>query len=229
MVACRLLWFMKLNSAQLLVGPALVTTKDAGDAVTLLQSLAGSTFDSSQLVLTACMGYQNVNETRLQELRNKHRPAVIVAIEERSKGLQAWKDSQGLASKLYNFKQDPKSMIIETKKAERNGDLSRSESGSTNADEILISLTGDGELDSVPDLQDQVGYFFVYPGDGELDSGFTNTIYFFCLAKQWRMHFVSAIYSAYRLDLYSDVFFLINTPVYRLPINLLFGKEKKVL
>jgi hypothetical protein len=32
-----------------------VTTKDAGDAVTLLQSLAGSTFDSSQLVLTACM------------------------------------------------------------------------------------------------------------------------------------------------------------------------------
>ncbi|KAK8950336.1 hypothetical protein KSP40_PGU011837 [Platanthera guangdongensis] len=36
-----------------LYGPALVTTKDAGDAVTLLQSLTGSTFDSSQLVLTA--------------------------------------------------------------------------------------------------------------------------------------------------------------------------------
>ncbi|KAG8096457.1 hypothetical protein GUJ93_ZPchr0013g34091 [Zizania palustris] len=35
-----------------LYGPALVTTKDAGDAITLLQSLAGSTFDSSQLVLT---------------------------------------------------------------------------------------------------------------------------------------------------------------------------------
>jgi hypothetical protein len=32
-----------------------VTTKDAGDAVTLLQSSAGSTFDSSHLVLTACM------------------------------------------------------------------------------------------------------------------------------------------------------------------------------
>ncbi|TQE03779.1 hypothetical protein C1H46_010586 [Malus baccata] len=155
-----LLWFMKLNLAQLRVGPALVTTKDAGDAVTLLQSLAGSTFDSSQLVLTACMGYQNVNETRLQELRNKHRPAVIVAIEERSKGLRAWKDSQGLASKLYNFKQDPKSLIIETKKAERNtqtnDDLSRSESGSSNADEILISLTGNGEVDSVPDLHEQV-------------------------------------------------------------------------
>ncbi|KAE8702569.1 putative plastid-lipid-associated protein 12 [Hibiscus syriacus] len=46
-------------------GPALLTTKDAGDAVTLLQSLVSSTFDSSQLVLTACMGYQNVNEQAL--------------------------------------------------------------------------------------------------------------------------------------------------------------------
>lgn len=78
----------------------MVTTKDAGDAVTLLQSLAGSTFDSSQLVLTACMGYQNINKVRLQQLRNKHRPAVIAAIEEKSKGLKAWRDSKGLASKL---------------------------------------------------------------------------------------------------------------------------------
>ncbi|KAM1182782.1 hypothetical protein ACFX14_001154 [Malus domestica] len=158
----RVMLFRTALALMELYGPALVTTKDAGDAVTLLQSLAGSTFDSSQLVLTACMGYQNVNETRLQELRNKHRPAVIVAIEERSKGLQALKDSQGLASKLYNFKQDPKSLIIETKKAEllvnshTNGDLSRSESGSSNADEILIGLTGNGELDSAPDLQEQV-------------------------------------------------------------------------
>ncbi|KAB2598149.1 rab GTPase-activating protein 1-like [Pyrus ussuriensis x Pyrus communis] len=158
----RVMLFRTALALMELYGPALVTTKDAGDAVTLLQSLAGSTFDSSQLVLTACMGYQNVNETRLQELRNKHRPAVIVAIDERSKGLQALKDSQGLASKLYNFKQDPKSLIIEAKKAERlvnsqtNGDLSRSESGSSNADEILISLNGNGELDSVPDLQEQV-------------------------------------------------------------------------
>lgn len=153
---------MKLNITQLFVGPALVTTKDAGDAVTLLQSLTGSTFDSSQLVLTACMGYQNVNETRLQELRNKHRPAVIAAVEERSKGLRAWRDSQGLASKLYNFKHDTKSMIIETKKAERltgtqtNGDSCHSESGSTNADEILVTLNGDMEIDSLPDVQEQV-------------------------------------------------------------------------
>lgn len=140
----------------------MVTTKDAGDAVTLLQSLAGSTFDSSQLVLTACMGYHSVNETRLQELRNKHRPVVIAAVEERSKGLRAWRDSQGLASKLYSFKQDPKSIMIETKKGERlldgqtNGNFSRSESGSSNADDILISLTGGGEIDSLPNLQEQV-------------------------------------------------------------------------
>ncbi|EXB88496.1 TBC1 domain family member 8B [Morus notabilis] len=158
----RVMLFKTALALMELYGPALVTTKDAGDAVTLLQSLAGSTFDSSQLVLTACMGYQNVNETRLQGLRNKHRPAVLAAIEERSKGLRAWKDSQGLASKLYSFKQDPKSIMIETKKGERlvdtqtNGNLSRSESGSSNADEILISLTGDGEIDSLPDLQEQV-------------------------------------------------------------------------
>ncbi|GKV28567.1 hypothetical protein SLEP1_g37595 [Rubroshorea leprosula] len=139
-----------------LYGPALVTTKDAGDAVTLLQSLAGSTFDSSQLALTACMGYQSVNEKRLQELRDKHRPAILAAVEERSKGLQAWRDAQGLASKLYNFKHDPKSVLMERNKTEQNGELSSSESGSTNADDVLISLTGDADIDSVPDLQEQV-------------------------------------------------------------------------
>ncbi|XP_050211861.1 uncharacterized protein LOC126662018 [Mercurialis annua] len=151
----RVMLFKTALALMELYGPALVTTKDAGDAVTLLQSLAGSTFDSSQLVLTACMGYQNVDEIRLQELRNKHRPAVIDTIEERTKGLQAWRDSHGLASKLYNFKHDPKSMLIEANK-QKSGDLSRSGSGSTNADEVLVSLTGDMEIDSVPDLQDQV-------------------------------------------------------------------------
>ncbi|XWS56490.1 hypothetical protein CRYUN_Cryun09bG0089700 [Craigia yunnanensis] len=158
----RVMLFRTALALMELYGPALVTTKDAGDAVTLLQSLAGSTFDSSQLVLTACMGYQNVNEKRLHELREKHRSAVIAAVEERSKGLQAWRDSQGLASKLYNLKHDPKLMLMETNKtgqlvdSQTNGNLSRSESGSTNADKVLISLTGDAELDGVPDLQEQV-------------------------------------------------------------------------
>ncbi|KAF7848898.1 hypothetical protein BT93_L1466 [Corymbia citriodora subsp. variegata] len=113
----RVMLFRTALALMELYGPALVTTKDAGDAVTLLQSLTGSTFDSSQLVLTACMGYQNVNEKRLQELRNKHRAAVIATVEERSKGLRAWRDSQ---------------------------------------DGIVISLTGDLEIDSGPDLQEQV-------------------------------------------------------------------------
>ncbi|KAK8987161.1 hypothetical protein V6N11_055473 [Hibiscus sabdariffa] len=103
--------------------PMALRGEDAGDAVTLLQSLAGST-----------------------------------------KGLQAWRDSQGLASKLYSFKQDPESMLVETNKTRRmvdsqtNGDLSHSESGSTNADEVLISLAGDADTDarlSFPDLQEQ--------------------------------------------------------------------------
>ncbi|KAJ6350135.1 hypothetical protein OIU78_006339 [Salix suchowensis] len=145
----RVMLFKTALALMELYGPALVTTKDAGDAVTLLQSLAGSTFDSSQLVLTACMGYQNVNETRLQELRNKHRQAVIAMAEERTRGLQALRDSQGLATKLYNFKHDRKSILMET--TEKTSELSRSESGSTNADEALISLTGDAEIDSVPD------------------------------------------------------------------------------
>ncbi|KAH9612910.1 hypothetical protein KSS87_001762 [Heliosperma pusillum] len=76
----RVMLFQTALALMELYGPALVTTKDAGDAVTLLQSLAGSTFDSSQLVLTACMGFQNVHEARLQELRDKHRPSVIAAI-----------------------------------------------------------------------------------------------------------------------------------------------------
>ncbi|CAI0442927.1 unnamed protein product [Linum tenue] len=146
---------MDLYGTGLYVGPALVTTKDAGDAVTLLQSLAGSTFDSSQLVLTASMGFQNVNETRLRELGNKHRPAVMAALEERTKGLQAWSDTKGLASKLYNFKHDTKSMLAEGRR-QPNGELSRSESGSINSDDVLVTLTENGEIDSTPDLQDQV-------------------------------------------------------------------------
>ncbi|KFK34749.1 hypothetical protein AALP_AA5G188200 [Arabis alpina] len=153
----RVMLFRTALALMELYGPALVTTKDAGDAVTLLQSLTGSTFDSSQLVLTACMGYQNVHEVRLQELRSKHRPAVIAALEERSKGLQAFRDAKGLASKLYSFKQDPKSVLVDSSKASlTNGSLSRSESGSSNADEVLVNLTGDVEVDSVQDLQSQV-------------------------------------------------------------------------
>ncbi|MBA0873666.1 hypothetical protein Goshw_005487, partial [Gossypium schwendimanii] len=125
-------------------GPELLTTKDAGDAVTLLQSLASSTFDSSQLVLSACMGYENVNEQVLLELREKHRSVVKAAVDERLRGLQIWRESQGRASKLYGFKQDSKSALRKTNKtgelvdSKTNGDLSRSKSESMNADENLL-------------------------------------------------------------------------------------------
>lgn len=138
-----------------------MTTKDAGDAITLLQSLAGSTFDSSQLVLTACMGYPNVNEPRLEALRNKHRPAVLAAIQERSSGLRSLTDSQGLASKLYIFRQDPVSLISGTKKMDQvadehtNGDMS-------NSDDMSSNVSGVTELDSVPDFQEQVNLYFPF-------------------------------------------------------------------
>ncbi|KAK9126859.1 hypothetical protein Scep_015705 [Stephania cephalantha] len=123
----RVMLFRTACALMELYGPTLVTTKDAGDAVTLLQSLAGSTFDSSQLVLTACMGYQAVTEARLRESRDKHRPLVRSVIEERSKGLNAWKDTQGLASKLYSLKQDHGTVKSEASATElsgmqRNGD-----------------------------------------------------------------------------------------------------------
>lgn len=133
----------------------------------MLQSLAGSTFDSSELVLTACMGYQNVNEARLQELRDKHRASVIAAVEERSKGLRAWRDSKGLAHKLYGFKHDPGSLARDTNQtkqvsdSEENGDISHMEPVSAHADGFLIGLTGNVEIDSVPDLQEQVAYLFL--------------------------------------------------------------------
>ncbi|KAK3023923.1 hypothetical protein RJ639_043466 [Escallonia herrerae] len=145
----------EMTESQLRVGPALVTTKDAGDAVTLLQALAGSTFDSSQLVLTACMGYQNVNEARLQELRNKHRPTVKAAVEERLKGLRVLRDSHGLASKLYGFKPDSGSLMSGTNKTDQMPEK-QTIGEIAPADDFFMGLSGDVEIDSVPDLQEQV-------------------------------------------------------------------------
>ncbi|XP_024968834.1 rab GTPase-activating protein 1-like isoform X1 [Cynara cardunculus var. scolymus] len=149
----RVMLFRTALALMELYGPALVTTKDAGDAITLLQSLAGSTFDSSQLVLTACMGYHNVNESRLQVLRDKHRPAVEAALEERSKGLRMWRDSQGLAGKLCGSKGNK---TEKTGDKTTNGVLSRMNSESSNGDELYMGVSGDVEIDSVPDLQEQI-------------------------------------------------------------------------
>ena len=145
-----------------LYGPALVTTKDAGDAITLLQSLAGSTFDSSQLVLTACMGFQSVKEMGLQELREKHRPEIIAAMEERSKDRKSWKDKKGLATKLYSFKHDPSSVCPQVDSKEGADGLQvNGDSGSTNLGSYLTGLALENELDEGIDLQDQVTWLKV--------------------------------------------------------------------
>ncbi|KAK7345621.1 hypothetical protein VNO77_16228 [Canavalia gladiata] len=153
----RVMLFRTALALMELYGPALVTTNDAGDAITLLQSLTGSTFDSSQLVLTACMGYLAVTEARLKELREKHRPSVLMVIEERSKKGRVWKDSKGLASKLYSFKHEPESLVEERKATEGN-DLAADhmKSHPSNLDELLNSLNVDSEVNSMPDLQEQV-------------------------------------------------------------------------
>ncbi|KAL5228377.1 hypothetical protein ABZP36_016642 [Zizania latifolia] len=154
----RVMLFRTALALMELYGPALVTTKDAGDAVTLLQSLAGSTFDSSQLVLTACMGYQAVDEARLQELRNKHRPSVISSMEQRAKGLRVWTDTDGLASKLYNFKRGPEPLV--SLSAEQLNDLTdgdiNQETSSGSTDDMYSGLTVNTEIDSLPDPKDQV-------------------------------------------------------------------------
>ncbi|ONM36613.1 TBC1 domain family member 8B isoform X2 [Zea mays] len=154
----RVMLFRTALALMELYGPALVTTKDAGDAVTLLQSLAGSTFDSSQLVLTACMGYQAVGEARLQELRNKHRPSVISSMEQRAKGLRVWRDTNRLASRLYNFKRDTEPLVSLSE--EQSNDLTdgdkNQEANCSNVDDMYHGLTVNSEIDSLPDPKDQV-------------------------------------------------------------------------
>ncbi|CAI9783214.1 unnamed protein product [Fraxinus pennsylvanica] len=163
----RVMLFRTALALMDLYGPAVVTTKDAGDAITLLQSLTGSTFDSSQLVLTACMGFLTITEDRLQGLREKHRPSVLATIEERAKGGQVFKDPKGLANKLYSFKHASESLIKERMMEAGSdnelmaGKVSDAESYSTNMDEFLNSKTIDTEVDSLPDLQDQVGWLKV--------------------------------------------------------------------
>ncbi|XP_028775120.1 TBC domain-containing protein C215.01-like isoform X2 [Neltuma alba] len=150
----RVMLFRTALALMELYGSSLVTTKDAGDALTLLQSLTGSTFDSSQLVFTACMGFLAVTEARLQELRDKHRSSVLVVLEERSKKGCISKDSKGVAAKLSSFKREPGSLAEERKTADE--EKSYLEPQSSNLDEFLNGLHGSQEDDSLPDLQEQV-------------------------------------------------------------------------
>jgi hypothetical protein len=77
----------------------LMQKRDTGDAVTMLQSMGEATFDSSQLVLAACLGFHDVHEDRLEQLRNHHRPSVLSALHERSLELHLWRSKNGVATK----------------------------------------------------------------------------------------------------------------------------------
>ena len=133
--------------------------EDAGAAVTRLQSLVGSTFGSSHLVLTARRLSQSVNETGLEDLRNKHRPSVLSSMKERAKGLGVYKDS-GLASKLYNFKREPEPLVSINNSADEMSDVAdgnvNQEDDSADMDAMFARLTVNSEIDSLPDPKDQV-------------------------------------------------------------------------
>lgn len=107
------------------------------------------------------MGFSPVTEARLQELRKKHRPVVLEVVEERSKKGRAWKDSKGLASKLYSFKHDSRPSVKDTQTSKGSGDVPAEPDGpnlehSSDLEKFLGSLDVDTEVDSLPDLQEQV-------------------------------------------------------------------------
>ncbi len=77
----------------------LMQKRDTGDAVTMLQSMGEATFDSSQLVLAACLGFHDFHEDHLEQLRNHHRPSVLSALHERSLELHLWRSKNGVATK----------------------------------------------------------------------------------------------------------------------------------
>ncbi|XP_071742694.1 uncharacterized protein, partial [Rutidosis leptorrhynchoides] len=146
-----------------LYGPALGTTMDAGDAITLLQSLVGSTFDSSNLVVTACISFSNVTEDILENLRQKHRPDVVTAVQERIKGEHRKRSSKGLATKLYSFKQEREPLVREPSiKIKRFGDKNSEIEdvmdlmSPLKPDESLNMEPFNKEVDSITDIQDQV-------------------------------------------------------------------------
>lgn len=94
------------------------------------------------------MGYLSTNEARLEELRVIHRPAVLEIVEERMQKGRVWKDKKGLASKLYSFKHEG-SILLDEQNSTQKEDGENLEDGSN------VDL----ELDSLPDLQEQVTFF----------------------------------------------------------------------
>ncbi|CAI9268107.1 unnamed protein product [Lactuca saligna] len=139
-----------------LYGPDLCTTRDAGDAITSMQSLVSSTFDSSNLVVTACISFSYVTEDTLQQLREKHRPDVIAAVEERKRGDAIRKDPKGLATKLYSFKHEPKPLVRQPSMKQGLTNDNTNLNTAPKPDDSLNIAAMTTEVDSLPDFQDQV-------------------------------------------------------------------------
>ncbi|GBG62301.1 hypothetical protein CBR_g29911 [Chara braunii] len=85
---------------------AILATKDVGDAVSVLQNMASSTFDSSQLVLIASMGYADVTEELLCSVREEYRPSVLESVEARTIELSRWRTT---SDEKRNDKSEPTS------------------------------------------------------------------------------------------------------------------------
>ena len=109
------------------------------------------------------MGYISTNEARLEELRKIHRPAVLEIVEERIQKGRVWKDKKGLASKLYSFKHEGSILDHEQKSTQRNdGENQDDDDESCSPFLNLDGANVDSEVDSLPDLQEQVTYSFDY-------------------------------------------------------------------
>ena len=149
------MWLIS-NNKFLHTGPDLCTTRDAGDAITSMQSLVSSTFDSSNLVVTACISFSYVTEDTLQQLREKHRPDVIAAVEERKRGDAIRKDPKGLATKLYSFKHEPKPLVRQPSMKQGLTNDNTNLNTAPKPDDSLNIAAMTTEVDSLPDFQDQV-------------------------------------------------------------------------
>lgn len=115
--------------------------------------------------MTACVSFTNVTDDTLQKLRKKHRPDVIAAVEERTKGEHLRKSSKGLASKLYSFKHEREPVVRQLSIKKGFGD----KIGDKSALDLMSPLKLDGPLniepinekvDSLPDIRDQVARYF---------------------------------------------------------------------
>jgi hypothetical protein len=82
------------------------------------------------------------------------------SMEERAKGLSVWTDTNGLPSKLYNFKREPEPLVSISDSAEQLSDggdgEANQESDLGNVDDMYGGVTVNSEIDSLPDPKDQV-------------------------------------------------------------------------